>query len=590
MGEKTTAKAASDAVSEQRGANACTSAGSEARGPRKAGKDKAREAKAGGAAGGEAASGRAGAAREAKKASSTGSGEAGGKRAGAAREKLSKSIASGGAQAKEALGRTEALVGLALGCMLAWVPMTFQSLNIVGDAGEPVLDMVYLVSIVALLATQLFIGVRHAQCALWLTKTPTRWAAAAVMAASTLLLPFAAGWADGDAPVASFSVSVVITVVAGVASGVSSGMFLAQFGILVSKFSAKATAAVAAIGYLSMSALFCAYSFFGPLESCLFAASMPIISAFLRDTGANTEKSKAAILAKPLPPQALPANPEDRRQLRHLTIAFAVCCALVGCANELARTLYIQMGIVGAGANYALAQTGAALIIGLGATVITLALVSMKTPRAPEYCHRILMLFLALGSLLLPVSLIYPIPSLFPYAVNSAAFQCFGILAWVLICGTCHQFPTASVRTFSLIRAGWTFGPIVGLLIGRFVVHCTPFDLAEVFPCAIIGGTLIMLTSMAFTEHDLATAVNLLPTDKRRRFTNKCQAVAARCGLSERETEIMTLFAKGRNLAYIQDQLCLSKSTVSTHRQHIYQKLGVHSSQEMIDLIQEEKA
>lgn len=57
-----------------------------------------------------------------------------------------------------------------------------------------------------------------------------------------------------------------------------------------------------------------------------------------------------------------------------------------------------------------------------------------------------------------------------------------------------------------------------------------------------------------------------------------------------RETEIMTLFAKGRNLAYIQEQLCLSKSTVSTHRQHIYQKLGVHSSQEMIDLIQEEKA
>ena len=84
--------------------------------------------------------------------------------------------------------------------------------------------------------------------------------------------------------------------------------------------------------------------------------------------------------------------------------------------------------------------------------------------------------------------------------------------------------------------------------------------------------------------------MNLLPTDRKRRFSDKCLAVAARCGLSERETEIMTLFAKGRTLAYIQAQLCLSKSTVSTHRQHIYQKLGVHSSQEMIDLIQEEKA
>ena len=45
--------------------------------------------------------------------------------------------------------------------------------------------------------------------------------------------------------------------------------------------------------------------------------------------------------------------------------------------------------------------------------------------------------------------------------------------------------------------------------------------------------------------------------------------------------------AMGRNLPYVQDQLCLSKSTVSTHRQHIYQKLGIHSQQELINLVQE---
>ena len=189
-----------------------------------------------------------------------------------------------------------------------------------------------------------------------------------------------------------------------------------------------------------------------------------------------------------------------------------------------------------------------------------------------------------------PPPLLYPISAVVPYALNSAAFQCYGILAWVLICGACHQYPATSVRVFQFVRTGWTFGPLIGMLIGRFVVNCTPFELAQVFPSAVLGAALVMMAAMAFTEHDLAFAVNLLPTDRKRRFSDKCLAVAARCGLSERETEIMTLFAKGRNLAYIQDQLCLSKSTVSTHRQHIYQKLGVHSSQEMIDLIQEEKA
>ena len=298
---------------------------------------------------------------------------------------------------------TEALTGVALGCFLAWVPMTFQSLNIVGDEGEPVLDTVYLISICTLLLTQVLIGIEHKRCAVWLAKTPARAGSAIAMAASTLLLPVAAGWAGGESAAGAFVASIALTTASGVVSGVSSGLFLAQFGILMSKFSAKATAAIAATGYLCMSALFCLFSFFGPLESCLFAASMPVISSFLRDTGASTQKGKQAIDDKPLPSQTEPASPENRRQLRHLTLALALCCALIGCANELARTLYIQMGIAGAGGQYyAFIQAGAALIIGLGATVITLALVSMKTPRAPGLCYRILILFLALGALLLP--------------------------------------------------------------------------------------------------------------------------------------------------------------------------------------------
>ena len=319
------------------------------------------------------------------------------------REKLPRTLTDKRERAWEPLGRTEALTGVALGCFLAWVPMTFQSLNIVGDKGEPVLDTVYLISICTLLLTQIIIGIEHRRCALWLAKRPARTGSAMAMAASTLLLPVAAGWADGESAARTFAASIALTTASGIVSGASSGLFLAQFGILMSKFSAKATAAIAALGYLCMSALFCLFSFFGPFESCLFAASMPIASSFLRDVGASTQKSKRAINDKPLPAQIEPANPENRRQLRHLTLALALCCALIGCANELARTLYIQMGIAGAGGqHYAFIQAGAALVIGPGATIITLALVSMKTPRAPELCYRILVLFLALGALLLP--------------------------------------------------------------------------------------------------------------------------------------------------------------------------------------------
>lgn len=60
--------------------------------------------------------------------------------------------------------------------------------------------------------------------------------------------------------------------------------------------------------------------------------------------------------------------------------------------------------------------------------------------------------------------------------------------------------------------------------------------------------------------------------------------IARSHGLSKRETEIFLLLAQGRSRPYIRDALVLSKNTVATHIRHIYEKLGIHSQQELIDL------
>ena len=75
--------------------------------------------------------------------------------------------------------------------------------------------------------------------------------------------------------------------------------------------------------------------------------------------------------------------------------------------------------------------------------------------------------------------------------------------------------------------------------------------------------------------------------DAKGRFHSQCEAIADRYLLSRRETEVMFLLAKGHNAAFIQDQLCISKSTAKTHINHIYRKLGVHSRQELIDVIEQ---
>lgn len=63
---------------------------------------------------------------------------------------------------------------------------------------------------------------------------------------------------------------------------------------------------------------------------------------------------------------------------------------------------------------------------------------------------------------------------------------------------------------------------------------------------------------------------------------------ARRYGLTERETQILGYLARGRSAPFIREELSLSKSTVATHIRHIYDKLGVHSKQELLSLLEEE--
>jgi len=45
---------------------------------------------------------------------------------------------------------------------------------------------------------------------------------------------------------------------------------------------------------------------------------------------------------------------------------------------------------------------------------------------------------------------------------------------------------------------------------------------------------------------------------------------------------VFELLAKGHTAAYISDALRITLSTSKTHITHIYQKLGIHSQQEML--------
>ncbi|MEE0845371.1 MAG: LuxR C-terminal-related transcriptional regulator [Eggerthellaceae bacterium] len=71
-------------------------------------------------------------------------------------------------------------------------------------------------------------------------------------------------------------------------------------------------------------------------------------------------------------------------------------------------------------------------------------------------------------------------------------------------------------------------------------------------------------------------------------FAASCLALGERFGLSKREIDVLGLLARGFSSARIQSELYIAAGTVNYHTRNIYAKLGVHSKQEVIDLVANE--
>ena len=69
-------------------------------------------------------------------------------------------------------------------------------------------------------------------------------------------------------------------------------------------------------------------------------------------------------------------------------------------------------------------------------------------------------------------------------------------------------------------------------------------------------------------------------------FAARCKAIASEVSLTPREAEVFAMLARGRDRAYIQEQLAVSRNTVKAHVKHIYAKLDIHSHQDLIDLVE----
>lgn len=93
----------------------------------------------------------------------------------------------------------------------------------------------------------------------------------------------------------------------------------------------------------------------------------------------------------------------------------------------------------------------------------------------------------------------------------------------------------------------------------------------------------LVIFNFDFTKAPGAKGVVKTPDENS--FSLRLTTIGPRYHLSPREQEILPYLARGLSATYIADELCVSINTVKTHTRRIYEKLGIHSKDNLIALI-----
>ena len=144
--------------------------------------------------------------------------------------------------------------------------------------------------------------------------------------------------------------------------------------------------------------------------------------------------------------------------------------------------------------------------------------------------------------------------------------------------------------------AGWApyiLADSAGMLIAR--AHGAPYGSPAVsaalyLSCFAATGIAVMLNVRYGTDLRLfgpsSTGKNddAAPNAVRANLERR-KAVQDRYGLTPREVEVMIYISKGYSKSHIAEKLFISQNTVRDHAKHLYAKLGIHSRNELLELL-----
>ncbi|BAK45696.1 response regulator transcription factor [Eggerthella sp. YY7918] len=187
----------------------------------------------------------------------------------------------------------------------------------------------------------------------------------------------------------------------------------------------------------------------------------------------------------------------------------------------------------------------------------------------------------------------------FRQVVLSLVFSIFSVTSSLMVvsCGrTARNQALPPVLVYGIFAGIVYLCSLLGSVVGLLVGAGRNVGLAELSVVALVAVYLLSLAMVAPRRKQGRKATEALQTEVSSLHSDeadlsdivkaRCAAVVERYGLSPRESDVLELLARGRDVPYIAEELVISKNTVRSHAKNIFAKTGVHSRQELIDLVE----
>ena len=366
--------------------------------------------------------------------------------------------------------------------------------------------------------------------------------------AGTLLLWMGSGLHSG-------AVSIIGSAVAGTAQGLFMGAWLYRY-----RYGTNGTFVLiaAASGAMFFVRLFCLL--FDDVPTRALSLVLPASAVALFVWGPqNRQYNPSSVGMSPRPSTRMPFPPSQ-------TISLLLCCLASGIASygtvadseQRVCLLVLASLAVTLVALFLGPARSTTLFVGLSLGVCACVSVALMVPAAPDWLPALVFA----GFWLLEV-----------YAISWFSQQNRHMSAW-------------GIRGLAAVYALSAVANIVGMFIGEQVAYTAALvvTIAAFAITSVSSGRVYVLdgrdnSALPHASGGTSTTPSYNPTVAAEEF-------AHRYGLTEAETSVFAHLARGHALKQIALDLHISESTAKYHRRNVYQKCGVSSRQELINLVE----